>query len=267
MKTIVELAELYNTDKKMIINTLFGNNPIIYLPIAKEKYPISIIITAYKTDKYIEQCLDSIENQSYFINNDNYEILIGIDGCEATLEKVLSIRQKYRNLRVFMMDKNMGTYVTSNTLVTLTKHNHILRFDSDDWMFQQMVNEIMSNNEDSNLTRFYFINYFEETKETKRVNHFAEGVVLYTRKLFDALGGYKNWKCGCDSDFRFRAATLMKERKIIKPLFYRRIHNASLTRCAEYGLTSELRLHYKELMRAEKEIKNNNFVTNTYKEL
>lgn len=36
-------------------------------------------------------------------------MLLGIDGCEETLAKVKEIMHKYKNLKVMMMDKNVGT--------------------------------------------------------------------------------------------------------------------------------------------------------------
>ena len=40
------------------------------------------------------------------------------------INKVKEIMHKYRNLRVFMMDSNMGTYVTSNTLLDLIQYEN-----------------------------------------------------------------------------------------------------------------------------------------------
>lgn len=52
------------------------------------KEGVSIILTAWKTQDYIEECLDSINKQQFFNKEKtNYEILLGIDGCEKTLEK------------------------------------------------------------------------------------------------------------------------------------------------------------------------------------
>lgn len=62
----------------------------------------SIIIAAYRTKDFIQECLEAIENQTYFKNNDNYEILLGIDGCIETLEKVQQIKNKIRNIKVFL---------------------------------------------------------------------------------------------------------------------------------------------------------------------
>jgi hypothetical protein len=56
------------------------------------KKPISVIIAAYNADKFIEECLDSVFNQTYFVDNEYYEVLVGVDGCEKTLDKLKMIQ-------------------------------------------------------------------------------------------------------------------------------------------------------------------------------
>jgi glycosyltransferase involved in cell wall biosynthesis len=70
-------------------------------------------------EKYIKETLDSIYEQIYFKKNDDWEILIGIDGCNETLKYVHSIMENYKNLRVFMMEENRGTYITTNTIMSI----------------------------------------------------------------------------------------------------------------------------------------------------
>ena len=42
---------------------------------------ISICITAYKADKFIKECLDSVINQTWLKDHDNWEVIVGVDGC------------------------------------------------------------------------------------------------------------------------------------------------------------------------------------------
>lgn len=218
----------------------------------QENKSVSIIVTAYQTQSYIEECLDSIENQTYFINNDNYEVLVGVDGCKPTLEKLLKIRDKYRNLTIFNMKQNYGTYVTSNTLIINANSENIIRFDSDDIMMPNMVEEIM-NYRNNDVVRFKFINFtIEEGKKVyDSVNFFANGVVFIKKKIFDELGGYLPWKCSADREFLTRGKGLINEKLINLPLFYRRIHKNSLI--SKYNSNSEERISKK------KYIENNDF--------
>lgn len=45
---------------------------------------VSIIITAYDTANYIEECLDSVYAQTWCKKVEEWEVLVGIDHCEKT---------------------------------------------------------------------------------------------------------------------------------------------------------------------------------------
>ena len=220
------------------------------LPILFNKIPISIIITAYKTQNYIEECLDSIEKQTYFINNDEYEILIGVDACEETLNKLIKIKDKYRNISVFMMNSNMGTYVTSNTLIKETKYNYILRFDSDDIMKPEMINEIMYHKDNYDIIQFLFSVFTTNIQEvTNDFKYVAAGAHFYRKSVLNLAGGYRAWKCAADSEFikRLKKFTTIKEIK--KRLFYRRSHENSLTNELKTNVNSVIRNNYMKKIR------------------
>ena len=61
-----------------------------------ESKGVSICISAWKAQEYIEECLDSIYSQSWFKNHNEWEVLIGIDGCVDTLKKMNEIKHKYK---------------------------------------------------------------------------------------------------------------------------------------------------------------------------
>ena len=115
------------------------------LSVSEYPFGVSVCISAWKTAKYIEDCLDSVVAQTWFKDHDNWEILLGIDGCEETLAKVKEIMHKYKNLKVMMMDKNVGTYVTCNTIMKEANYEWLLRFDSDDTMPNDMIAKIFAN--------------------------------------------------------------------------------------------------------------------------
>jgi glycosyltransferase involved in cell wall biosynthesis len=203
----------------------------IYSPILEDKKPISIIITAYKSQNFIEDCLNSIEKQTYFNDNNNYEILIGIDCCNDTLVKVNEIRHKYRNLKVYMMKNNKGTYVTTNTLLKLAKYDNLIRFDSDDIMTPYLINEIMSYSENYDIIKFKYIDYIDSLKKIKgglRPNA-ANGAIYFKKNVFEISGGYLPWKTAADFEFIERLKNFVKIYTIDNFLFYRRVHSEQIT--------------------------------------
>lgn len=214
-----------------------------YNPKDDNVYPfgVSVCISAWKTAEYIEECLDSVAAQTWFKDHDNYEILLGIDGCEETLAKVKDIMQKYKNLKVMMMDKNVGTYVTSNTIMKEAKYEWLLRFDSDDVMHPNMVEELMkyANNEtDIVLPRAK--NFGTMTNDIGT----AHGSMLMLHTMFEKFGGYKSWKCAADTELKTRLQKIVKIKDCTEILFKRRTHKNSLTRKIETSMFSPLRKKY-----------------------
>lgn len=255
------ICYLYNdldlTTFDIILNSIeFGQNEIF-----KFDYdsfiliePISIIITAYQTQDYIEECLDSIENQSYFKHNDNYEVLLGIDACEETLNKVLQIKHKYRNLKVFMMKENKGTYIASNTLIYNTKYENILRFDSDDKMSEHMIRDSIPYIKKYNLLRYKFKDISSDGKiKNDKIKRHANGVILVKKYIFEKMGGYQPWLCSADTELLVRGKKLFKERKIDNAFFYRRVHGKSLSK--NYIDGSDIRKRYHELIGKHEKVK------------
>ena len=212
----------------------------------KNKVPFSIIITAFNTAEFIEECLDSICNQTYFIENSNYEILIGIDCCIETLEKIKKIKNKYKNIKVFYFSKNMGTYVTSNTLIGLAKHENLIRFDSDDIMNENFIESISEYEKEYKMIRFNCRNFNQKNCDG-RVN-LSYGCIFFKKELFNSVGGYKNWICSADKDFVQRCQSIEKVKNIDLVLFKRRIHSNSLTRHEDTNSESEIRKMYNKMI-------------------
>ena len=128
---------------------------------------VSICITSYKADKFIKECLDSVINQTWFKDHDNWEVIVGVDGCARTLHYLQSIMGNYKNLRVLMMDSNKGTYVTTNTIMKEAKYSGLIRFDSDDIMLPIMVQRILEEKKDNDLIYFMMQNFGKNTLTQK----------------------------------------------------------------------------------------------------
>lgn len=209
---------------------------------------ISIILTAYKTEHFIEYCLDSIENQTYFKDNDDYELLLGIDFCEDTLLKVEKIKHKYRNLKVLYMLSNLGTYVTSNTLLSIAQGEYILRFDTDDIMKDNMIESLM------NLAPDYDYIFYKGTEfgklGTKTIYQNKEfmhhGSILYKKIILEKIGGYRDWRCAADTDFKKRLDLAgYKSFYLDESIFFRRSHSNQLTKMPNTDAKSNLRRSYR----------------------
>lgn len=204
----------------------------------------SIIIPAFNSAMFLQECLDSITHQSHFGNNNNYEILLGIDACPSTLKKVQEIKHKYEKLKVFYFENNHGPYIVKNSLIPIAKYNLLLFFDSDDHMEKNMVSTIdekMKQGYDICKIRYY--NYKSGTSPRGGIikPKVADGVGCHKREVHDIIGGYEEWRCGADSDFCFRCKKKFRIYETDAPLFYRRVHPNSLTQKNETNPKSTTR--------------------------
>ena len=203
------------------------------------EYGVSICITAFKSVKFIKKTLNSIANQTWFKNNKNYEIILGIDGCNETLQYIKSIQNNYKNLIVIMMKKNKGTYITTNTIMTISKYDHLIRFDSDDIMYPNLVEKVMIQNTKYDMVRFKMRNYYPVTK--RKIVREAIGQFMIKHWVFDYFGGFMPWKCGSDGEFKARITKFINVIYLKDVLFLRQIHPESLTQSKKTNFSSKER--------------------------
>lgn len=227
---------------------------------------VSVCITAYNADKYIKECLDSVVSQTWFMNHTDWEIIVGVDGCEKTLNYIKTIMHNYKNLRVFMMDSNKGTYVTSNTIMSNATYNNLFRFDSDDIMRPNLVETIMNKKNNHQYVRYYLQNFGDNT-----ISGIAWGTIYITKEMFLKYGGFRPWICAADSELYFRLYYYENLKTIKDILMDRRCHSESLTKSKKTGYHSDIRKPYQEIV---KKMKNhpveNPYIeceVNTYKEI
>ena len=214
---------------------------------------LTIVITAYKSQDFIEECLDSIQNQTYFKYNDNYEILLGIDACEFTLKKVKEIKKKYGNLKVFYASENGGTYRMRNSLWIRAKYENLLFFDSDDVMPNNFIKDVMKHSSNDmirfGVKTFKVVNGKNTLDGTKYTSF---GSVLIKKKLMEYVKGYYDERISMDDDLISRISKI-KNIYITDIYFLQRHHGNSLTASPETGFKSEKRKKVFELMNKRKQ--------------
>ena len=193
-----------------------------------ESYKISIIIPAYKVEKYIAECISSIFSQTLTVP---FEVLVGVDSCNSTLDELKKIRATYPNLSIYYSNSNVGPYVMRNTLVKFSKYPNLLFFDADDIMDPTMIKIIGNHYSEDKVIRFKYMN-FEKNNISNSSPHkeVAHGVFFIPKTIFKKIGGFQSWPCGADSEFMKRCShNRISTLSINRCLFYRRIHSQSLT--------------------------------------
>ena len=203
---------------------------------------ISVIVPTYNNEKYLKECIESIYRSGL---DREYELLIGIDQCENTLDFIRNLEIDDKT-RIFFFLRNGGPYIIKNTLAQIAKYDNLLFFDSDDVMEPQMIPVSEDGLEKFSIVRpkmrnFRVINNKKVMDNNNR--KWGEGVFAIKKSIFLGLNGFEGWRVAADSDFLGR---LIKNRAKMwstnEPLFLRRVHATSLTMSKETGFKSELRM-------------------------
>ncbi|MDC3031140.1 glycosyltransferase family 2 protein [Candidatus Pelagibacter sp.] len=102
---------------------------------------ISIIVPYYKSEKYINKCINSVFNQS----NKNYELIIVDDEHSENAKKILNkIKKKNKKVNIFKTHiPQSGVSIARNIGIKKSKGKFIAFLDSDDfWKKQKLEKQI-----------------------------------------------------------------------------------------------------------------------------
>lgn len=164
-----------------------------------EDYKISIIVPIYNAEKYIEQCVRSLMEQTL---SERVEFLF-INDCTPDasmdiLRKVLS-GYPWRKLHVQIIEneKNLGISETRKKALLFARGDYIGWCDSDDWaeknMFECMLNATDSGRKDIVIADYYIEREDGDSHEykhgsTNNIERIMQGLCL------DKLFPYQLWE-------------------------------------------------------------------------
>jgi glycosyltransferase involved in cell wall biosynthesis len=241
---IPQKETIFDTEsKKDLIQTKIVNNTRLI--------DLSIIIPTYNNENYLDECLNSIIKS---IKNLDCEILIGVDNCQKTMEKIK--KQKFDSrVKIFYFNKNLGPYIIKNTLVKESNSDYILFFDSDDIMNENMISEIYPKIKQVDFIKPMYLDFKDGQKITSvtKTNKYGEGVFAIKKSLFLQMNGFEPWRCAADSDFMGRLYKNNKKFVFTSDVvFFRRVHSNSLTQNPETSSWSKLRAQYYKISKSKK---------------
>lgn len=123
----------------------------------EHNYLLSIIVTVYNMEKYINQCIDSILNQTY----DNIEIIIIDDGSTDSSPQICDGYANNNPLFKVIHQKNAGVVSARSRGIREASGEYIGFVDGDDWIESNMYSEMMEALLESNAD-FIDTGYIEE---------------------------------------------------------------------------------------------------------
>ena len=98
----------------------------------EKKYKLSVIIPIYNVEKYLEETLKSVIEQTLGFEN-NIEMILVNDGSPDNSEEIcLRYKEKYPENIVYIKQKNGGVSSARNTGAKVAKGEYINFLDSDD---------------------------------------------------------------------------------------------------------------------------------------
>lgn len=100
---------------------------------------VSIIVPVYNVEKYLQQCIESLVNQSY----QNVEILLIDDGSKDTGGQVCDyFAKKYKKISTFHKT-NSGLGLTRNYGLERIHGDYVTFVDSDDYLHQDAIQRLV----------------------------------------------------------------------------------------------------------------------------
>ena len=183
----------------------------------EKKYKLSVIIPIYNVEKYLEETLKSVIEQTLGFEN-NIEMILVNDGSPDNSEEIcLRYKEKYPENIVYIKQKNGGVSSARNTGAKVAKGKYINFLDSDDILSKNAYKravELLDQNKDVNIA-------------TLRI------------KFFDARKGYHNL------DYKFSKGTRIVEleKETNNPIYHVTtsvLRNSEAKKYQEKAMSSEM---------------------------
>lgn len=130
----------------------------------RERIKISVIIPVYNAEKYLDKCLDSIENQTFR----EIEIICVNDGSKDSSLKILNEHAK-RDKRIKIVNQvNRGVSAARNNGIRSAKGEYVTFVDADDYIESCTYKSCMKIIEQENPEVFVYKFRIKEKEEVPR---------------------------------------------------------------------------------------------------
>lgn len=144
---------------------------------------VSILIPAYNIERYLDECLESIINQTY----QNKEVIIIDDGStDRTAELADDWSRRYQEINV-IRTKNQGVAIARNIALDAASGDLFLFVDSDDLILEYHVEDLVDIylKEDVDLVLSKYTRKIEELDLERKQKYEIYDAKTYIRNLMD----------------------------------------------------------------------------------
>ena len=165
---------------------------------------ISVIMTVYGRDEYLDVAIDSILQQTY----SNLELII-VDDC-STDDAFEYLKQRQADdprIKAFQVDNNGGTYLAKNYGLTQSTGDFITFMDSDDWTHpQRLERQHESLKSNTEVKAVWHSNF--RIDENGDIIYKGSGAIrkacislMIKREVHDRVGFFDPLRVGADTEF------------------------------------------------------------------
>lgn len=150
-------------------NELVSEDGKMFKPNEKD-FLISIVIPIYNAEKYLEECLNSIKNQTY----KNFEVIMVNDGSKDDSETICMNFLRSDSRFRYLKKENGGVSSARNVGLDNVEGDYITFIDADDWVDENhleiLIDGIIKNNCEVAISSYMrFIN----TRDTYLINIYS----------------------------------------------------------------------------------------------
>lgn len=153
----------------------------------------SIIIPVYNTSPYVEECINSVYNQT----QKEIEVIAINDGStDDSLQVLLNLKVKYPDLTVVSQD-NQGLGYTRNLGINLAHGEYIYFLDSDDYILPDTIQNCYERASSNNLDMVFFdaYNFVDNQKREAILPNFDDrkSIIKEREEIFSGIYFFENY--------------------------------------------------------------------------
>lgn len=101
---------------------------------------VSIVVPVFNVNKYLNRCLESLVNQTYF----SLEIILIDDGSDDGSEKLCDAWRKKDSRIIVLHQRNAGLSMARNVGIDMASGKFLFFVDSDDWLETDAIEKLIN---------------------------------------------------------------------------------------------------------------------------
>lgn len=150
----------------------------------KKRPIVSIIVSVYNTEKYLQECLDSLITQTL----QNIEIICVDDGSTDSSYVILQEYASKDDRFIILKQANQGAACARNRGVSIAKGKYLLFLDSDDVFVEELCEKAVQKAEEYQADIVIYKALFLDTNTNKKIvmNDSIGNLSIYKDQTFSA---------------------------------------------------------------------------------